>query len=49
MLAARPVTLDPIFSGLARVLIFGPIVSAGFTLVVIPVVCFVLYGQQTAS
>ncbi|MFO0980942.1 MAG: efflux RND transporter permease subunit [Planctomycetota bacterium] len=38
MLGAWPITLDPIFSGLAWSLIFGLIASTGFTLVVVPVV-----------
>jgi multidrug efflux pump subunit AcrB len=38
MLAAWPITLDPIFSGLAWALIFGLFVSTVFTLVVIPAV-----------
>ncbi len=37
MLGAWPITLDPIFSGLAWALIFGIVASTLFTLVVIPV------------
>ncbi len=37
MLGAWPITLDPIFSGLAWSLIFGIVASTAFTLVVIPV------------
>ncbi|MDX1649064.1 MAG: efflux RND transporter permease subunit, partial [Myxococcota bacterium] len=37
MLAAVPITLDPIFSGLAWALIFGLLVSTAFTLLVVPV------------
>ena len=37
MLAAVPITLDPIFSGLAWALIFGLFVSTAFTLLVVPV------------
>jgi multidrug efflux pump subunit AcrB len=37
MLGAWPITLDPIFSGLAWSLIFGLFVSTAFTLVAIPV------------
>ena len=40
MLAAWPITLDPIFSGLAWALIFGLFVSTVFTLLVIPVVYY---------
>jgi multidrug efflux pump subunit AcrB len=43
MLAAWPITLDPIFSGLAWALIFGIMVSTLFTLVVIPLVYFLAY------
>jgi multidrug efflux pump subunit AcrB len=38
MLAAVPITLDPIFSGLAWALIFGLVVSSVFTLVLVPMV-----------
>jgi multidrug efflux pump subunit AcrB len=38
--------LDPIFSGLAWSLIFGLFVSTAFTLVVIPVVYMMLYGNK---
>ncbi len=44
MLAAWPITLDPIFSGLAWALIFGISVSTLFTLVVVPMVYFMAYG-----
>ncbi len=44
MLAAWPITLDPIFSGLAWALIFGITVSTLFTLVVVPMVYFMAYG-----
>ena len=37
MLGAWPITLDPIFSGLAWSLIFGLVASTGFTLLVIPI------------
>jgi len=43
MLAAVPITLDPIFSGLAWSLIFGLFVSTAFTLVVVPVVYDLVY------
>ncbi|GAF83701.1 unnamed protein product, partial [marine sediment metagenome] len=49
MLAAWPITLDPIFSGLAWALIFGLFVSTVFTLVVIPVVYYMVYGGRTTS
>ncbi len=38
MLGAWPITLDPIFSGLAWSLIFGLVASTVFTLIVIPLV-----------
>lgn len=38
ILASIPITLDPIFSGLAWALIFGLLVSSAFTLVLVPVV-----------
>lgn len=43
MLSAIPITIDPIFSGLAWALIFGLIASTVFTLFVIPVVYWMLY------
>jgi multidrug efflux pump subunit AcrB len=44
------ITLDPIFSGLAWAIIFGILTSTVFTLLVIPVVYWLLYGdKQTAS
>jgi multidrug efflux pump subunit AcrB len=46
MLAAIPITLDPIFSGLAWALIFGLLVSTAFTLVVIPVVYDLVYRSR---
>jgi len=49
MLAAWRITLDPIFSGLAPALIFKLFVSTVFTLVVIPVVYYMVYGRTAAS
>jgi multidrug efflux pump subunit AcrB len=46
MLAAWPITLDPIFSGLAWALIFGLLVSTLFTLVVVPMIYFMAYGKN---
>jgi multidrug efflux pump subunit AcrB len=43
MLAAVPITLDPIFSGLAWALIFGLVVSTAFTLLVVPVAYYRVY------
>ncbi|MCG6911584.1 MAG: efflux RND transporter permease subunit [Deltaproteobacteria bacterium] len=45
-LGAWPITLDPIFSGLAWSIIFGMVVSTAFTLVVIPTVYYLLYGGK---
>lgn len=44
MLGAWPITLDPVFSGLAWSLILGLVVSTAFTLVLVPVVYWMLYG-----
>ena len=46
MLAAVPITLDPIFSGLAWALIFGLLVSTAFTLLVVPVTYHLVYQSR---
>ena len=46
MLAAVPITLDPIFAGLAWALIFGLFVSTAFTLLLIPVVYWMVYHRR---
>ncbi len=46
MLAAVPITLDPIFSGLAWALIFGLVVSTAFTLLVVPIVYERVYRDR---
>ncbi len=46
LLGAWPITLDPIFSGLAWSLIFGLFVSTVFTLIVIPLVYYWLVGGK---
>ena len=46
MLGAYPITLDPVFSGLAWSLIFGLLVSTAFTLVVVPAVYWLIYANQ---
>ncbi len=46
MLGAWPITLDPVFSGLAWSLIFGLLVSTAFTLVLVPVVYWLLYSRR---
>ena len=45
-LGAWPITLDPIFSGLAWTLIFGLFASTLFTLLVIPVTYYALYRKK---
>ncbi|MEE9403465.1 MAG: efflux RND transporter permease subunit [Algisphaera sp.] len=49
MLAAIPITFDPVFSGLAWALIFGLTVSTALTLVVIPVTYALIYGEKKES
>ncbi len=44
ILGAVPITLDPIFSGLAWAFIFGLIVSTAFTLFVVPTAYFMVSG-----
>jgi len=46
MLAAAPITLDPVFSGLAWSLIFGLFASTVFTLFVIPVAYWLIYANK---
>jgi multidrug efflux pump subunit AcrB len=48
MLSSIPITLDPIFSGLGWSLIFGLFASTVFTLFVIPVTYWLLYGDVHA-
>ena len=43
------ITLDPVFSGLAWAIIFGILTSTLFTLVVIPVVYWLIYGRSTVA
>jgi multidrug efflux pump subunit AcrB len=49
LLGSWIITLDPIFSGLAWSLIFGVFASTPFTLVVIPVVYWLIYGRDAAG
>jgi len=49
ILAAVPITLDPIFSGLAWSFIFGLFVSTAFTLVIVPLVYWLVYGRNERS
>ena len=46
---AWPITLDPIFSGLARALIFGLFASTIFTLVIVPVTFYALRKKWYAA
>ncbi len=45
-LGAWPITLDPIFSGLAWALIFGLLASTAFTLIVVPVAYYTTQSRQ---
>jgi multidrug efflux pump subunit AcrB len=45
MLGAWPITLDPVFSGLAWSLIFGLVVSTAFTLLLVPVIYWLVYAN----
>jgi multidrug efflux pump subunit AcrB len=49
MLGSFVITLDPIFSGLAWSFIFGIFASTSFTLLVIPVVYYLLYRTRAIS
>ena len=46
MLGAWPITFDPVFSGLAWALIFGLLASTAFTLLVIPVVYYLIMSKK---
>ena len=46
LLGAWPITLDPVFSGLAWSLIFGLLVSTAFTLLLVPVVYWLIYAHR---
>ncbi len=48
-LGAFPITLDPVFSGLAWALIFGLLSSTAFTLVVIPVMYSMIFGRRALT
>ncbi len=45
-IGASPITLDPVFSGLAWALIFGLLASTLFTLLVVPVTYYALYRKH---
>jgi multidrug efflux pump subunit AcrB len=46
MMGTWVMVLDPIFSGLAWSFIFGILASTAFTLVVVPLIWFRLYGKK---
>ena len=46
-LGAWPINLDPIFSGLAWALLFGLFESTAFSLIVVPVTYYGMYGEKT--
>jgi multidrug efflux pump subunit AcrB len=48
-LGAWPITLDPVFSGLAWTLIFGLAASTLFTLVIVPVTYYALYRSRQSG
>jgi len=43
------ITLDPVFSGLAWSFIFGIFASTGFTLVVVPVIYYLIYKKKRVT
>jgi multidrug efflux pump subunit AcrB len=45
-LGAWPITLDPVFSGLAWALIFGLLASTVFTLLIVPVTYYALFKKK---
>ncbi|MEN8148613.1 MAG: efflux RND transporter permease subunit, partial [Planctomycetota bacterium] len=48
MMGTWVMVLDPIFSGLAWAFIFGILASTAFTLLVVPLIWFRLYGNKPA-
>ncbi|MFC1744619.1 efflux RND transporter permease subunit [Candidatus Riflebacteria bacterium] len=46
MLGAWPITMDPVFSGLAWSLIFGLFASTLFTLLIVPTAYYMIFGGQ---
>lgn len=49
LMGAWPITLDPIFSGLAWALIFGLLASTVFTMIVVPAIYFLIAEPQEAA
>ncbi|HVB80291.1 MAG TPA: efflux RND transporter permease subunit [Candidatus Binataceae bacterium] len=48
MLGSAVITLDPIFSGLAWAFIFGIFASTAFTLIVVPLIYYLVYREKAA-
>jgi multidrug efflux pump subunit AcrB len=49
VLGSIVITLDPIFSGLAWAFIFGIFASTGFTLLVVPLIYYLVYGGDRGA
>jgi len=49
MLGSAVITLDPIFSGLTWAFIFGIFASTAFTLIVVPLIYYLVYRNRSAS
>ena len=49
MLGSAVITLDPIFSGLAWSFIFGIFASTAFTLIVVPLIYYLVYRKSSAA
>jgi multidrug efflux pump subunit AcrB len=49
MLGSAVITLDPIFSGLAWAFIFGIFASTAFTLIVVPLIYYLVYRDRAAT
>jgi multidrug efflux pump subunit AcrB len=49
MLGSAVITLDPIFSGLAWSFIFGIFASTAFTLIVVPLIYYLVYRKSSAT
>lgn len=49
MLGSAAIALDPVFSGLAWAFIFGIFASTAFTLIVVPLVYYLVYKNSVSS
>jgi multidrug efflux pump subunit AcrB len=49
MLGSAVITLDPIFSGLAWAFIFGIFASTAFTLIVVPLIYYLVYRNPSTA